>query len=226
MKNLVAASAALLALGLSSPAGAAVVFGAGSGFVQPEENVGYGNLPANGLTIDGVTNQGATLVAISGGEELRGRTGVERAVAVDGMLNTTFSFNGLGGQLLGVDLVNPTKAFHSTAFKLQMGDGNATQVTFTLFDTAGNLYANTFAYPADGLFYAYVTGDTLIDRFSIAANGSFRDLRQLQLGGIVPVDPGVVINPNGIPEPASWALMILGFGGAGVTLRRRRAAAA
>ena len=29
-----------------------------------------------------------------------------------------------------------------------------------------------------------------------------------------------------IPEPATWALMILGFGGAGVALRRRREAAA
>jgi microcystin-dependent protein len=30
----------------------------------------------------------------------------------------------------------------------------------------------------------------------------------------------------GVPEPASWALMIGGFGLAGVALRRRRAAAA
>ena len=30
-------------------------------------------------------------------------------------------------------------------------------------------------------------------------------------------------NPNGgVPEPASWALMILGFGAAGAALRRRR----
>lgn len=32
--------------------------------------------------------------------------------------------------------------------------------------------------------------------------------------------------PSGAPEPASWALMILGFGGLGATLRRRRAAPA
>jgi hypothetical protein len=30
--------------------------------------------------------------------------------------------------------------------------------------------------------------------------------------------------PGGVPEPASWALMILGFGAAGATLRRRRLA--
>jgi len=32
--------------------------------------------------------------------------------------------------------------------------------------------------------------------------------------------------PGGIPEPASWALMILGFGATGAALRRRRMAAA
>ncbi|MBS0334235.1 MAG: choice-of-anchor A family protein, partial [Proteobacteria bacterium] len=32
--------------------------------------------------------------------------------------------------------------------------------------------------------------------------------------------------PPGVPEPAAWALMILGFGGAGAALRRRRAATA
>ena len=30
---------------------------------------------------------------------------------------------------------------------------------------------------------------------------------------------------GGVPEPATWALMIMGFGGAGVLLRRRRQAA-
>jgi choice-of-anchor A domain-containing protein len=37
--------------------------------------------------------------------------------------------------------------------------------------------------------------------------------------------PGPPPTP-GVPEPASWALMILGFGGAGAMLRRRRAASA
>ncbi len=31
------------------------------------------------------------------------------------------------------------------------------------------------------------------------------------------------ITPGGVPEPAAWALMLLGFGGLGTTLRRRRA---
>ena len=35
-------------------------------------------------------------------------------------------------------------------------------------------------------------------------------------------EPGTLAPPAGVPEPASWALMIVGFGGAGVMLRSRR----
>ena len=36
-----------------------------------------------------------------------------------------------------------------------------------------------------------------------------------------PAPPGP--GPAGVPEPASWALMVIGFGGLGVMLRGRRA---
>lgn len=38
-------------------------------------------------------------------------------------------------------------------------------------------------------------------------------------GGVVSSDPVLLVS---VPEPASWALMVLGFGGAGSVLRRRR----
>ncbi|MEW5687395.1 MAG: PEPxxWA-CTERM sorting domain-containing protein [Pseudomonadota bacterium] len=44
------------------------------------------------------------------------------------------------------------------------------------------------------------------------------------LGEIIFADgSGIAV---GVPEPATWAMMILGFGGVGATLRRRRASAA
>jgi hypothetical protein len=36
------------------------------------------------------------------------------------------------------------------------------------------------------------------------------------------VDRAYIVSGNAIPEPATWALMILGFGGAGAALRRTR----
>ncbi|MBI1196456.1 MAG: PEP-CTERM sorting domain-containing protein [Phenylobacterium sp.] len=34
------------------------------------------------------------------------------------------------------------------------------------------------------------------------------------------------VGGGGVPEPATWALLVLGFGAAGATMRRRRAALA
>lgn len=42
----------------------------------------------------------------------------------------------------------------------------------------------------------------------------------------VVIDDVFVVRTGGVPEPATWGLMIVGFGGAGVMLRRRRQAVA
>jgi len=63
-----------------------------------------------------------------------------------------------------------------------------------------------------------------------AATGSFLGTGQLRFTGGPPsatltISRGV-INVAAVPEPASWALLIAGFGTTGVALRRRRTVAA
>jgi hypothetical protein len=58
------------------------------------------------------------------------------------------------------------------------------------------------------------TDGELIDYFSIAANNTIGDIRQVRLGG-------VQLIPT-VPEPATWAMMIAGFGGVGGMARQRR----
>jgi hypothetical protein len=58
---------------------------------------------------------------------------------------------------------------------------------------------------------------------SVAINttsGTYNTFKQLRLGGLA-------LNGNpAVPEPASWALMLLGFGGIGMAMRRRRSKSA
>lgn len=75
-------------------------------------------------------------------------------------------------------------------------------------------------------FYRFDAG-TNLDAFVL--NFGSASAARLYATGPAPTPPGPVTAPEtgvAVPEPASWALMILGFGAAGAMLRRRRAFAA
>ena len=78
-----------------------------------------------------------------------------------------------------------------------------------------------FDIPSSGFFHLDATDGDLIDRFSIAANGSVEDVRQIRIGGVQEIGQSVI---TAVPEPATWVSMILGFGGLGAMFRARRAA--
>jgi hypothetical protein len=219
MKTHMAVAASAIALLLAAPASATIFINTGAGAIQPDENLLFTNNPANGTTIQGITNQTNTLVSISGGETLVGNGGQARVESLDGLVSTPFTYNGLAGQSLGFDLTDPALAFTETEFRIFVGKGTATQATLTFVDTSGGTFTQTFAIPANGFFNATTADGQLIDYFSIAANGSFQDVRQTRLGGV-----GDINGPGGglVPEPASWAMMIMGFGGLGALMRGRR----
>jgi hypothetical protein len=220
MKSGTGAAFAVLAFAAAAlgagQAGAMVILGTGAGTIQPDENLLFTNNPPNGLTVEGVTNHSATSVSITGGETLVGSGGQARVESADGLINTGFTFNGLTNQTLGFDLTDPGKAFTSAEFRLFVGSGTATQATLTFVDTAGQQFQQTFAIPANGFFNAQATDGEQINFFSVGTNGSVEDARQIRLGGI-----GDIL-ASALPEPASWALMIMGIGGVGASLRRGR----
>jgi hypothetical protein len=211
-----ATAVSALALLLAAPAGATIIIGSGPGTLQPPENVLFTNNPANGTTITGVTNQSNTSVSIRGGETLVGNGGQARVEALDGLISSTASgLGGLPASQLSFDLTNPALGFTSSEFRIFVGSGTATTATLTFLDTMGETFTRTLDILPNGFFNAQAIDGQVIDKFSFTTNGTFEDVRQVRLGGVGPITVGV------IPEPASWALMILGFGGVGGLLRRR-----
>jgi hypothetical protein len=205
-----AASAALLLAVAGSPAAATIVLDVGPGVLQPDENLLFNNNPTPGLTIEGVTNQTGTGVTIEGGETLTPAGGQARLDTLDGKISTPFTFRGFANQLVGFDLTDGGLAFTETEFRIF--GGTATELTLTFVDTAGEVFQQTFGIPANGFFNARTLDGQLIDYFSLAANGTIGDVRQIRIGGVTGI----------VPEPATWAMMLLGFGAAGAMLRTRR----
>jgi hypothetical protein len=87
-------------------------------------------------------------------------------------------------------------------------------ITLTGFDQFGKAFTESFQDITNDQFFNFVTSDNqVISSVQFRTSGEVA-LGQVRLGGI---GPAAVV-----PEPAAWAMMIIGFGGVGAVMRRRR----
>lgn len=80
--------------------------------------------------------------------------------------------------------------------------------------------------PADlsAPFFVYAYGSGALQLYKPDSWGEMLAETEFEFGGLEVTYVGPSPTPGGVPEPATWALMIAGFGLAGAALRRRRAA--
>ncbi|HEX5377629.1 MAG TPA: PEPxxWA-CTERM sorting domain-containing protein [Phenylobacterium sp.] len=94
--------------------------------------------------------------------------------------------------------------------------GAVSHVEFYGTDDLSHNVDNFGSWTADSVFGNASFCDFL-DRCNNTSGGTFNNASQWTVG---------LAGPGGVPEPATWAMMIAGFGMAGVAMRRRRAAIA
>lgn len=95
------------------------------------------------------------------------------------------------------------------------GFGNDILSTGWFSTTNAATLAAIFLGLSDGSLSYYVN--------DVDPDDNFYDFTQGVDGGLINVGQGPVITPpGGVPEPATWAMMLLGFGGIGWAMRRGR----
>lgn len=199
-KLITLAAASAVAVAVATPASAAIVVRTSPGAVQPAENV-LADTSMTGTTVMGTTNQTNTAVSVRSNETITttSSNGQSRFVASDGTLDVGSIFLTNGG------------TFTSAEFNLFNAAADTSSVQITV-----NGVTQSFALGNGQNFFGFeATGGDVITSIAFNTNGSgVADLRQVRVGGITAA--------AAVPEPGTWAMMLLGFGGIGVAMRKRR----
>jgi hypothetical protein len=193
----------------AAPAGAAITIFNTSGAVQPSENVLVDG-GTTGSTVFGHTNNTNTSVSflslVSGVNLEAFANGQARIAATSGPLDALrfFATNG--------------ERFGEVEFDLHKAAADTDTVTVTFFGTFGTETRTFDLGNGNNWFAARTDGGDLITAIAFDTSGSgVDDIRQVRLG---------IFAPPPVPEPATWALMLGGFGltGAAIRMRSKRSA--
>lgn len=198
----VPASATIVLVDASDIQGDNVLFNAG---VQTGTEVFGATQAGTVVEFTGSTVGGGTTIRANGGQ-----ASVEGAL--DGATNNpndTLALSSLNFGLIGGNTFND--------LEFNVFGGGATSATFLLTDNEGTVFDFTRALGSGSNFFGFqgIDGQSIASA-SLTFNGTgIGDVRQIRLNE-------VSAGPGAVPEPATWAMMLFGFGAVGFGMRRRR----
>ncbi len=202
MRNFSKLAVAALLIGTSVPASAAVTICLGGGCAaQPGSNVLL-NTGDTGTSVQGTLNNAPGTVTLTSTESLSlPANGAARVTATDGILNNPLTFSFDDGLISALEFNINALTNGDVFFTFACGDSDG-QVT-TLYDLASN--GENFFNAFNGTFKSVT--------MTFANGATVQDVRQFRINAAPTA---------AVPEPATWAMMLLGFGAIGFGMRRRR----
>jgi PEP-CTERM motif len=184
----------------------------GTGFEQVDTVV-TGNLGAGGPNI--VNFSGDTTQTVSTTDDLRLQDGQGQAdvtgaeITVGGSPNDTYN-------ILSGNIYLTQGGMEWIEFALTgLGNGGTVDFFITLNGTTEVSFLNQLLGNGDTFFAFLANGGDLITNVRYVTDNPPGELTTLKQVRIIPGD-------NVVPEPSTWAMMLLGFGVVGYSIRRRR----
>jgi len=184
----------------------------GASCVSGTTNVNLGAFNTGTGTVTGTvgTQAGAPVVEFTsngGSTLLETNTGAATVFAADGSALSQLTFTLLGGA-----------SFTAAEFNLEQGSliNSSNPLVITLTALGGGTSTFNVNSPNGSNVFDIIaaSGESYTSASFSTTNGGFADMKQLRL---------VLSNATGaVPEPATWAMMLLGFGAIGMTMRRKQ----
>ncbi|WP_114227697.1 MULTISPECIES: PEPxxWA-CTERM sorting domain-containing protein [Sphingomonas] len=206
MHKITVLSVSAAAFGLAvvaTPAQAAIsLCTSGASCVSGTTNVNLNAFPDTGsAVVTGTVGIGGPLVTFTSTNGLLDTNpGAATVFRADSNLLTQLTFTIASG-------------FTAAEFNLTNGDPRSFLVTLT--DSLGESNTISLGNANGSNIFNIIGGPGQVytsASFTTTSPAGFTDLKQLR----------VVLAQSAVPEPATWALMLLGFGGMGVAMRRSR----
>ena len=174
---------------------------------------------------DGYAANGSVAIPWSGQYSLTGTSAGLNVFDLDGALlahTNTLTINLTPGSTALINVSGLADSFSNAGISIVGGDASsilwnfadATSLSFSGINMLGSVLAPNANYTGG---WGQLNGQVIVKSFG-DANGATQINNVAYKGGLL------VLNPASVPEPATWAMMIAGFGAIGAVLRRRRAA--
>ncbi|MGX4770543.1 PEPxxWA-CTERM sorting domain-containing protein [Bradyrhizobium guangdongense] len=203
---------ALLATALScTAANATLVLTSGNVGGVTDQNVLFQNVVGdNTMSLTTDTNSSPrNRITFTSNENLTGTSSSGQARILDSAAN--------GFNLLGWHMANPSLGFTANVFNIVDGTATLANITVVTNDQTETFHNVAISTHGDNFFTLQSGSGEIIESVSIAAlnGGLFDEVKQERLGGV-----GLVA--TAVPEPSTWAMMLLGFTGVGFLAYRRK----
>jgi hypothetical protein len=124
--------------------------------------------------------------------------------------------HGSGKSFSSLDITIPGYDFTDLVYDAQMFKNNADDslsFTITVWNDGAQVGSHTYSNLAQDSDITYdVTG--LFDEVVFTSDSGFKEMKHFEVSGLT-LDGGAPTQTSGVPEPSTWAMLLLGFAGLG-----------